>query len=218
MLSKETNNSNGSGQVTFFKAYERSNVSCGSVFFSLFRQLSYFLFLDVVLGNDPPNPFLFTNSNCYFSFDSASSPGRKSWPAFLSIVNGLLNGTAGAITQTRSYLPADNTIWSKTICEDGYMLQSNCSQNGTNTFSDSFIAMINNNTAIEELRNCGYWTIGNTIATIFVFAAMLAIWAWAIMKIVNICNDTCQSGNYDAAANSEHNEEPRDERGISLIS
>lgn len=191
------------GTATFFKSGEQISLSA-STFFNLFRIFNFLTLLDVALGNNPPNPFTFMGTDCYYSLSSDSGPGRKSWPAFVSIVNSLVTGLLGPITQTKTYVPADITIWNKNICEDGFAFQTNCSLTGSIPFSNNFIAMVNNDTAIQDLKNCGYWGIGNTIATIIALAICLAIMAWALTKIVGICSNECQRRDYDAIGGNEN--------------
>jgi hypothetical protein len=148
--------------ITFFRPHQ-SNVSISSsTFFNFFRFLSFMTLLDVVSGNNPPNPFTFIAGACYYFLSTSASSMWDNYAPYASIVNNLVTNVTGPITQTTDYIPAANTLWKVDICGTYSTLQSNCNQTSAVPFVNNFIAMANNDSFVQAAKAaCGK---GSTIA------------------------------------------------------
>lgn len=161
MLDKDLASSSGSGAVTFFRSPRTTNSSV-SLYLNIFQIITFFNLIRVAFGNNPPNPFNFINGNCFYDF-SITDAWSQGWPAYVDVVNNLVNGSVGAITQYSDYVPA-NTIWDQTVCNSYFSLQSNCSLEIAQTFVSKFSAMFNNDTVVSTLKDCFKWDTTSKVA------------------------------------------------------
>jgi hypothetical protein len=157
MLERRPLSSGEQKNFTFFQPKLLNHTFSSSLFLNFFKVLSFLTFVDLAFANGPSNPFAFLQANCSYSLTTMpliDSEGRyRTWPAFESIVNHLINGTAGAITQVNKSNPAPN-VWTDKICYVDFLLRSNCSKAIVAPFLNAFNAMLNNDTAVDDARKC----------------------------------------------------------------
>lgn len=149
---------NTRGSFRFFPTNQPNYILSSSLFLNFFKIFSFLTFLDVIFAKGSlSNPYAFMQGNCCYSLTTTpliDSEGRyRTWSAFESMANELINGTAGAITQLNHSISAP-TIWKESICYVDFLLQSNCAKENVASFLNEFKQMINNDTAVDAARKC----------------------------------------------------------------
>jgi hypothetical protein len=179
------------------------------LFLSFFKILSFITFLDVIFAKgNVANPFSFMQANCSYSLATIpviDDNVRQTWLAFDSIVNHLINGTAGAITQLNQTISAPN-IWLERICHVDFALRGNCSNETVASFLNDFKSMLNNDTAVVTARKCQ----GTDLPEKILFGIIVGIVALSclvcIVSFIRSCCTTYRRREYDDLGDGEGND------------
>lgn len=161
-----------------------------SVLINLFRLFSYAAVVKFVNACNHTNPLVFKQDGNHFTFGTdpyidpdkgLNKVGNITWTAYQSILDKLLNGLLGNITQIDTcYLPYTKRIWSAAPCKVTLVLESNNTQVAVANFLDRFNQLVQNDTAFQNASECqgnekSYVVLGMSLLFGFMAIGMLSL-------------------------------------------
>lgn len=142
----------------FFRGNVRnSSDHSSSLGFSMIASFLALSFLNMARAINAPNPFTFIQNNTLFSLFTDPEVNAKDhyigWPAYESLVNAVVSGETGPITQATGTYYAKLQAWYVEACDLNIMLDTNGTLADAQPFLDRFNQTVVNNTILAAARS-----------------------------------------------------------------
>lgn len=176
---------------SFFSLLEEAPRYSFALGLNLVQWFVLFALFDPIRGLNAPNPFTFIQNCTLFSLRTipqvSASDDYKGWPAYQSLVDGIVSENLGSITQSPGsyYFPVD--AWSAKACDLEIMLEANNTDNSA--FMFDFTNMVFNDTKFVEATSlpseeCKHLSQSDLII-------FTALWILGLVIVLTIVKATC---------------------------